>query len=306
MAARGERRVSRRGKPASARALHQQWPDLLGGCQRPRAGRVQRSGWNHLRRRLHHRGNSIDRARRKRPADVLQSARRLVRLGLRRLYGSRTGPETAAEKPLICSCSFISIEPMKSEGAIPRTRSPLWPECFARFHRWVFRPQWILAVSACWMALGLCGCVSPNTRHAQFGRVAANAHLEKGTPTYNELEIYEPLDVLTPQIWLRLPDGRVLDKKWFSYATLKQAGFTGSDEKDFEPGSIYTHELSRYGVSFFFSYGTLKMIRLSKTQGPAVSFGRENGTLFYTMPLTQEQLEQLFGHPEKVSDKFEL
>src|SRR5262249_50900522 len=125
---------------------------------------------------------------------------------------------------------------------------------------------------------------------------------------YNELEIYEPLDALTPQIWLRLPepDGRILDQKWFTYPTLKQAGFLGSDEKDFAPDSIYTHELSRYGVALFFSYGALQMIRVSKTSSPAASIARESGKLWFTMPLTQEQLEQLFGHPEKQSDQFEL
>jgi hypothetical protein len=195
---------------------------------------------------------------------------------------------------------------MKCEGAVhPTQRHSRFGRLAAA--RWLrVHPRWILAASICWMALSLCGCMSANTRHAQFGRVSATAHLTKGVPTYNTLEVYEPLDVLTPQIWLRLPDGRVLDRKWFIYSTLKQAGFTGSDEKDFTPSSIYTHELSRYGVTFFFAYGTLKMIRLSTTTGPAANIARENSQLFYTMPMTQEQLEQLFGRPEKQSDKFEF
>src|SRR5262245_3251036 len=88
----------------------------------------------------------------------------------------------------------------------------------------------LMLAGLCLFALSLCGCVSDNNRRAEFSHVAARAKLDKGVATYHEIEVTEPMDALAPRIWIKLPDGRILDRKWFGYSTLKQAGFAGSDE----------------------------------------------------------------------------
>jgi hypothetical protein len=150
------------------------------------------------------------------------------------------------------------------------------------------------------------GCLSPKTRYTDIGNVSARARLQEGIASYYQIEISRPTDALAPRIWLRLPNGKIIDRTWFTYTALKQAGFVGFDERDNQPGNNYSHELKRYGASFLFDNGTLIMLRLSQTTGDVVGISREHGKQFKSLPLSQEELEQLFGHPDRISDKSRL
>jgi hypothetical protein len=149
----------------------------------------------------------------------------------------------------------------------------------------------------------LTGCASLTVREAKLGTVTAHAQVEKKIPSYFEIEIEKPLDDSAPRLWIKMPNGKIIDRAWFNYANLKLAGFQSFPEKDYQPGARFTQELTRYGASFFFDLGSLKMIRFTQTTGDSVSLAREKGKDFYKLPLTQEQLEQLFGKPDAVSDK---
>ncbi len=167
-------------------------------------------------------------------------------------------------------------------------------------------PQLILLTGLCLSALCLTGCASTSIRTTDIGCVSARAHLDKGVATYYEIEINQPVDASAPPMLLRLPSGFVISRKSFTYVALKKAGFVGMDERDYQPGSQYTHELKRYGASFLFSNGALVTLRLSQTPGEAVGIARDHGKRFYTLPMSQQEIEELFGHPDKVSDGFSL
>jgi hypothetical protein len=155
-------------------------------------------------------------------------------------------------------------------------------------------------------ALCLTGCVSPNTREVNIGLVSARAHLREGKATYYQIELRKPMDAAAPRILLQLPDGKIIDRTSFSYPALQRAGFISSAGGDYNPANAYSYELSRYGASFFFNEGTLVLIRLSQTTGPTVSIAGERKKLFRTLPFSQEDLEKLFGRPDKTSERYQF
>jgi hypothetical protein len=158
------------------------------------------------------------------------------------------------------------------------------------------------------IALCLAGCASVKYREAQVGPVTARADLVNGVASYYDIEVARPAEAQAPKLWLKLPTGQIIDQRWFAYNYLKKAGFVGEDSKDFQPGKSYTHELSRYGASFYFNMGALVSMRLTKTSGTAtgISLARENSNEFFSLPLTQEQFEKVFGRPDRMSDGFHL
>ncbi len=170
----------------------------------------------------------------------------------------------------------------------------------------VRRAPRVVAAGVCLAALCVAGCMSPNTRTTEIGKVSAYARLKDGVASYYQVEIGQPLDPHAPRIWFKLPEGKIIDRPWFVFKYLEQAGFVNLPDKEYQPGSPYSHELTRSGVAFCFSYGTLEMIRLTETAGIPVGIGLEHGKEFYTLPLSQEQLEKLFGKPDRMSDKFHL
>jgi hypothetical protein len=169
------------------------------------------------------------------------------------------------------------------------------------------RPR-IFTASLCLIVLGLTGCMSANVRRVQIGRVTAYAHLTKGVASYHEIEIQEPAAVGAPGVLLQLPNGRVLDRKSFTYDTLKQAGLISPEGQDYQPGNTYSNELSRYGLSFFFLNGRLMLLRLSETTGPgpAVGIAGERSKQFYHLPMTEDELHRLFGRPDRSKDEFRI
>lgn len=163
----------------------------------------------------------------------------------------------------------------------------------------------VVAAAVCLAVLCLAGCKS-NTRLTDIGLVSAKARLKDGVASYYQVEIGQPLDPHAPRIWLKLPEGKIIDRPWFNFNFLQQAGFVNAPDKEYQPGSPYSQELVRSGVAFCFSYGTLELIRFTETAGTPVGIGLEHGKEFYSLPLSQQQLEKLFGKPDRMSDKFHL
>jgi hypothetical protein len=158
----------------------------------------------------------------------------------------------------------------------------------------------------CTAALCLTGCVSPNIREADIGSVSARAHLIDGKASYYQIEIRHPTDAAAPHILFQLPDGQIIERTSFSYAALKKAGFVELEPRDLDPVKNLSYGLSRYGTSFFYNEGTLVLIRLSQAAGPTVAIAGERKKVFRTLPLSQEDLERLFGKPDKTLEGYHL
>jgi hypothetical protein len=164
------------------------------------------------------------------------------------------------------------------------------------------RSHHILVTGLSLFGLCLSGCLSPNLRYTDIGQVSAHAHLRKGVASYYEIEIKRPTDASAPRFSIQLPSGQIIQRTSFTYDSLKQAGFLDF-HRDYQ--KQYSHELTGHGVSFHFSDDTLMLVRLgdvSQIGGGGVGIGREDGKHFYLLPLSQEDLESTFGHPDKISD----
>ena len=160
-----------------------------------------------------------------------------------------------------------------------------------------------LCVVIVWMA----GCVFPNTRYTSIGNVSARAYIhDNNVPSYYEITIRQPLDSNAPRILLKLPTGKILDRRSYNYVALQQAGLIGNPEQEYQLDKDYSHVLSRWGVSFFFNNGELIRLRLEQSTGTLVGIAREGSKKFFTLPMTQQDLEQVFGHPDDSSTGFRL
>jgi hypothetical protein len=158
----------------------------------------------------------------------------------------------------------------------------------------------------CFTVLTLAGCVFRNSRQTEFGPVSARAHLTKGVASYYEINIRRPNEPSAPRIWIRLPDGKVIDRKSFNYTALSKLGFLDSSAHDFQPDKEYMNALSRYGASFFFNNGELISMHLFVADGNLVGIARAGTNQFRSLPLTQQELEQIFGRPDDTSEGFHL
>jgi hypothetical protein len=163
-----------------------------------------------------------------------------------------------------------------------------------------------LVAGLCFASLCLTGCVSPTIRQSDFGLVSARAHLAEGKASYYQIEIRKPTDAAAPRLLFQLPNGRIIDRTSFSYTALKQAGFMALEENDANLVNNYSYGLSRYGASFFFNEGTLVLIRLSQSTGPAIGIAGERRKEFHPLPFSQQDLERLFGKPEKTAEGYHL
>ena len=156
-----------------------------------------------------------------------------------------------------------------------------------------------LITGLCLSVFGLAGCAS-HTRYADIGAVTARAEVKDGVAAYNEIKITGPTDPNAPRISLKLPNGQIIERKSFTYVALKKAGFEEVEGDAQQPSTSYDYKLSRYGAFFVFFNGRLVEMYLSKTVNTGVEIGHERSKKFYALPLTQAQLEELFGHPEKI------
>ena len=174
------------------------------------------------------------------------------------------------------------------------------------FESAAFRARRLLVFTASLTLLLATGCASHKLRYTDIGCVSATAQLHDGVAAYNEIEISGPTDPTAPRISLKMPGGQVVERRAFTYVALKKAGFEDVQGDAQEPSATYDYRLSKYGVVFVFFNGTLVSMHMSKTTTTEVAVGRERTKNFYTLPLTQKQLEEVFGKPDKMADKFHL
>jgi hypothetical protein len=159
----------------------------------------------------------------------------------------------------------------------------------------------------CVVAALLAGCLFSNTKYTNIGNVEAQAYIhEDNVPSYYEITIRQPLDPSAPRLLLKLPTGKVIDRRSFNYDALLKAGLLSDPKQDYQPDKDYSHLLSRWGLYFFFSNGELIRFRMMKSTGTLVGIGREGSKQFYTLPMTDKELEALFGHPDDSSTGFRL
>jgi len=153
----------------------------------------------------------------------------------------------------------------------------------------------------------LSGCIRPNMRYTETGSMSARATLQKGvSPLYHEVKIIRPADDSAPRFTLRLADGGIIKRASLTCDGLRQAGLE-EIHRDYR-GQYYderlgktldvSHEFVGRGVTFLFVGDTLVELRLRDS----VAISRADLNRFYTLPLTQEDLEHIFGHPDKISD----
>ena len=164
------------------------------------------------------------------------------------------------------------------------------------------RSHQLAVLGFCLLALGLGGCLAPNLRYTDIGQVTARAHLRKGVASYYEIEISRPTDASAPRFSIQLPSGQIIQRTSLTYDALKQVGFRDF-HRDYQPQ--YSRELTGHGVSFHFSDDMLMLLRLgdvSRIGGDGVGIGRDDRKHFYLLPLSQEDLEALFGHPNRMSN----
>ncbi len=157
----------------------------------------------------------------------------------------------------------------------------------------------------------LSGCIRPNMRYTETGSMSACATLQNGVlPLYHEVKIIRPADDSAPRLCLRLPDGRIIGRASLTCDGLRQVGFEESHRDyrsqyyDKKLGKTFdvSHELGGHGVTFVFVGDELVELRLFTSERSAIGIGREDTKTFYTFPLTQADLERLFGHPDRISD----
>ena len=151
----------------------------------------------------------------------------------------------------------------------------------------------------CSVALCLVGCA--NSRYAIFGCVSARASLEKGAPVlYSALTIEPPTNKPAPPFCLRFPNGQVVQLSALTSVIVKDYGYTNGfefREKDLDDLQVHGH-----GASFRFLND--KLVSIYLTSG-AVGISREDAKQFYFLPLTLDDLEHLFGHPDAINSGIE-
>ncbi|MCF7707500.1 MAG: hypothetical protein K9N52_01195 [Verrucomicrobia bacterium] len=151
------------------------------------------------------------------------------------------------------------------------------------------------------------GCVRPNIRYIESGSMSARAALQTGAaPLYHEVTITRPADDSAPRFCLRLLDGRIIDQASLTYNGLRQAGLKEVHrdyrrqyyDKRLGTHRDVSHEFATRGISCLFVGDTLVELLLRDD----VAISREDEKRFYTLPLSQADLEQVFGPPDKVLD----
>jgi hypothetical protein len=174
--------------------------------------------------------------------------------------------------------------------------------CFAKSKVKIMklRPQIILLTSLCLAALCLSGCA--NCRYSIFGCVSARASLlEKGPVLYTAITIEPPTNKPAPPFCLRFPSGQVVQLSALTWDVVKGLGYTNVyvdyRSKDY-------HDLSVTGRGAMFRFENDKPVWIYVTPGE-VGISREDSKRFYTLPLTQDKLEELFGHPDKINSGIE-
>jgi hypothetical protein len=161
------------------------------------------------------------------------------------------------------------------------------------------RAHYVLLGSLCLVALCLAGCA--NIRYSVFGCISARAELGQASLLYNVVTIEPPTNKPAPPFCLRFPDGQVVQLSALTSKIVKNAGYTNIV---FDFRTQDSHNLSVYGNGASFRFFNEMPVWIYLTTG-AVGISREDAKRFYTLPMKQDELEQLFGHPDKINNGHE-
>jgi hypothetical protein len=104
-----------------------------------------------------------------------------------------------------------------------------------------------------------------------------------------------------PPFCLRLANGQIFQLSAVTLDVVKCAGYTNV-YVDYRTNDYHTLSVSGPGAAFRFVNDMPVWIYL--TSG-TVGISREDAKRFYTLPLTQDDLERLFGHPDKINTGIE-
>jgi len=148
-------------------------------------------------------------------------------------------------------------------------------------------------------------------RYTTTGNVFARACLEKDAPPlYDYIKIKLPLNEKSLYFCLKMPDGQIVERTSMTCDGLQKAGFidiyrgytAGYFDENTKKTLDVSHELESHGATFLFVGDTLMEIRLYSRDVDGVAIGQKDMEKFYTLPLTQEALESIFGKPDKITD----
>jgi len=155
---------------------------------------------------------------------------------------------------------------------------------------------------ACCVAGLICfsGC-TPNMRYIRSGDMWTMGAIKKGEPVlypaiWLDLATNKPI----PRICLRLQTDQVVPLASVTWEIVKDAGYTNNpDEKSPIGSNDFTVEGE--GATFHFVNHSLVAVGIGVGE---IGISREDETKFYVAPFTQEELEHLFGHLDRVSDGY--
>ncbi|MDI1335566.1 MAG: hypothetical protein PSU94_05215 [Lacunisphaera sp.] len=184
---------------------------------------------------------------------------------------------------------------------------------FPRFPAWLGLGSVALAA-----LLLLCGAGQPPSRmqYRTFlrGNLQARGPIQpNGEARFVSLVIgqpQKPLDATMP-FFVRLGSGKVLEFADFTVDRI--AGLAGPsklvlEKSDWGRGTVVEYSLE--GMVFVFRAEQCVMFRASVIQLPNRTYAPEIGSAqslaFYKLPLTQAQLELIFGPPDEIRDKSSL
>ncbi|HTL68834.1 MAG TPA: hypothetical protein VL200_14315 [Lacunisphaera sp.] len=141
---------------------------------------------------------------------------------------------------------------------------------------------------------------------------AGGAIQADGSAHFDTLRIGTPREPLAGgvQFFVRTGNGRTLDSTDLEPETIAALAIAKEDlprNSEWGPGAV---EYSFEGMAFVFREGHCLSFRASLIQLPNRAHRPEIGTAeagaFYRLPLTQPQLETLFGPPDRVEDRASL
>jgi hypothetical protein len=141
---------------------------------------------------------------------------------------------------------------------------------------------------------------------------AGGAILANGDARFDTLRIgtpRAPLDDSTP-FFVRFSNGKSAESVDF---TIEFITSLAPREEKLPPNSEWGRGATEYsfeGMAFVFKDGRCVSFRANWIQLPNRSFrpelGSANSSAFFKMPLTQAQLENIFGPPERIEDRTTL
>jgi len=170
--------------------------------------------------------------------------------------------------------------------------------------------HWIamLCALACVLAMGCAGVITPNvwTFHKSNVRSTAWTNFFGACPRYGSITIgtpEKPFFKSPPLFSIRLADGRTLVSTELSLETLRSSvEYAGQASESWPKGSVIYGNLE---FAFFFVEGRLFKFEADVCHDKAgvkhmPVIGTYDKSHFYAMPLTHEQLIEIFGKPDFV------